>query len=92
MQSVVVYEPSNTVGIDFTVTSSKTRRRNTCIPLVIDYFTKCMELFTFVNTKAKTIAQVFIDEVICRFDFPVRMISDNGFQLLSSFLPAYVKH
>ncbi|CAF4620168.1 unnamed protein product, partial [Rotaria magnacalcarata] len=34
--------------------------------------------------KATTIAQIFLDEVLCRFGFPVRVISDNGVQFLSN--------
>ena len=35
------------------------------------------------SVKASIIAQLFLDEVICRFGFPVRVISDNGVQFLS---------
>jgi hypothetical protein len=84
MKPIVVLEPWNTVGIDLTGPLPKTRRGNIYILVVIDYFTKWVELFPLPNTKAKTIAQIFRDEVICRFGFPVRIISDNGVQFLSS--------
>ncbi|CAF3358581.1 unnamed protein product [Rotaria socialis] len=84
MRPIVVNEPWNTVGIDLTGPLPKTRRGNSFILVVIDYFTKWIELFPLANTKAKTIAQVFVDEVLCRFGFPVRVISDNGVQFLSN--------
>ncbi|CAF4354949.1 unnamed protein product [Rotaria sp. Silwood2] len=84
MKPIVIHEPWNTVGIDLTGPLPKTRRGNSYILVVIDYFTKWVELFPLANTKAKTIAQLFLDEVICRFGFPVRIISDNGVQFLSS--------
>lgn len=84
MKPTLVYEPWNTVGIDLTGPLPKTRRGNLYILVVIDYFTKWIELFPLPNTQAKTIAQIFLDEVICRFGFPVRLISDNGVQFLST--------
>jgi transposase InsO family protein len=84
MQPIVVHQPWNTVGIDLTGPLPKTRHGNTYILVVIDYFTKWVELFALADIKAKTIAQVFIDEVVCRFGFPVRIISDNGVQFVSS--------
>ena len=88
MKAIVVREPWNTVGIDLTGPLPKTRRGNVYILVVIDYFTKWVELFPLPNTKSKTIAQLFLDEVICRFGFPVRLISDNGVQFLSSIFTA----
>jgi transposase InsO family protein len=84
MKPILVHEPWNTVGIDLTGPLPKTRQGNLYILVVIDYFTKWVELFPLPNTKAKTIAQLFLDEVICRFGFPVRLISDNGVQFVSS--------
>ncbi|CAM4912454.1 unnamed protein product [Rotaria socialis] len=84
MRPIVESEPWNTIGIDLTGPLPKTRRGNTYILVVIDYFTKWVELFALANTKAKTIAQLFVDEVLCRFGFPVRVISDNGVQFISN--------
>ena len=83
MQPIVVHESCNTVGVDLTGPLPKTRHGNTYIRFVIDYFTKWDELFALANIKGKTIAQVFIDEVVCRFGFPARIISDNGVQFVS---------
>ncbi|CAM4857102.1 unnamed protein product, partial [Rotaria socialis] len=83
MKPVIVSEPWHTVGIDITGPFTKTRRGNSFILVVVDYFTKWVELFPLQSIKAATIAQVFLDEVICRFGFPIRVISDNGVQFLS---------
>lgn len=84
MHPIIVNEPWTTVGIDLTGPLPKTRRGNTFILVVVDYFTKWVELFPLANIKASTIARVFLDEVLCRFGFPVRIISDNGVQFLSN--------
>ena len=83
MKSIIVTEPWHTVGIDITGPLPKTRRGNRFILVVVDYFTKWVELFPLQCTKANIIAQLFLDEVICRFGFPIRVISDNGVQFLS---------
>ncbi|CAF4396540.1 unnamed protein product [Rotaria sp. Silwood2] len=83
MKPVIVSEPWHTVGIDITGPLPKTRRGNRFILVVVDYFTKWIELFPLQSIKANTIAQLFLDEVICRFGFPIRVISDNGVQFLS---------
>ncbi|CAF1556284.1 unnamed protein product, partial [Adineta steineri] len=84
MKPIIVSEPWYTVGIDITGPFTKTRRGNRFILVVVDYFTKWVELFPLQSTKATTIAQIFLDEVLCRFGFPVRVISDNGVQFLSN--------
>ena len=70
-------------GIDITGPFVKTRRGNRFILVVVDYFTKWVELFPLPSIKATVIAQTFLDEVIGRFGFSIRVISDNGVQFLS---------
>ncbi|CAF0924945.1 unnamed protein product, partial [Didymodactylos carnosus] len=83
MQSHVVQSPWNTIGIDLTGPLPKTRGGNMYILVVIDYFTKWVELFPLGCAKAKTIAQVLHDEVICRHGVPVKIVSDNGAQFVA---------
>jgi hypothetical protein len=83
MKPIIVSEPWHTVGLDITGPLPKTRRGNRFILVVVDYFTKWVELFPLQSTKAITIAQLFLDEVICRFGFPIRVITDNGVQFIS---------
>ncbi|CAF4615334.1 unnamed protein product, partial [Rotaria sp. Silwood2] len=61
MKSVIVSEPWHTVGIDITDPLPKTRRGNRFILVVVDYFTKWIELFPLQSIKANTIAQLFLD-------------------------------
>ena len=84
MHPIVVNESWNTVGIDLTGPLPKTRRGNTFILVLIDYFTKWAELFPLADTKVKITAKIFVDEVLCRFGFPVRVISDNGVHFVSN--------
>ncbi|CAF1205235.1 unnamed protein product [Adineta steineri] len=56
MKPIIVSEPWYTVGIDITGPLPKTRRGNRFILVVVDYFTKWVELFLLQSTKATTIA------------------------------------
>ncbi|CAF1356211.1 unnamed protein product [Didymodactylos carnosus] len=83
MISNVVHEPWYTIGIDITGPLPRIKRGNEYILVVVDYFTKWVELFPLQNTRSISIAQTLHDEVICRFGCPVRIISDNGSQFVS---------
>ena len=83
MKPIIVSEPWHTVGIDITGPFVKTRRGNRFILVVVDYFTKWVEFFPLPSIKATVISQTFLDEVICRFVFPIHVISDNGVQFFS---------
>ena len=83
MYPSVVNEPWHTVSIDIVGPLPKTRADDKFILVVVDYFTKWIELFPLANTQAQLIAQLFLYKVIRRFGFPVRIISDNGVQFLS---------
>ncbi|CAF1183413.1 unnamed protein product [Didymodactylos carnosus] len=83
MISNVVHEPWYTIGIDITGPLPRTKRGNEYILVVVDYFTKWVELFPSPNTRSISIAQILHDEVIRRFGCPVKIISDNGSQFVS---------
>ncbi|CAF4573871.1 unnamed protein product [Didymodactylos carnosus] len=55
MQSHVVQSPWNTIGIDLTDPLPKTPQGNAYILVVIDYFTKWVELFPLRGIKSKKI-------------------------------------
>ncbi|CAF1497206.1 unnamed protein product [Didymodactylos carnosus] len=83
MISNVVHEPWYTIGIDITGPLPSTKTGNTPILVVVDYFTKWVELFPLQNTRSTHIAQILLDEAICRFGCPVKIFSDNGSQFIS---------
>ncbi|CAF5188296.1 unnamed protein product, partial [Rotaria sp. Silwood1] len=61
MKPIIVSEPWHTVGIDITGPLPKTRRGNRFILVVVDYFTKWVELFPLQSIKSTIIAQLFLD-------------------------------
>jgi len=46
--------------------------------VVVDCFTKCVEAFPLRNLRAKTIARIFVNEVISRHGVPLKLHTNQG--------------
>ena len=49
--------------------------------VVIDYFTKWVEAASYASVMKSMVARFIKKEIICRYGFLERIISDNGFNL-----------
>ena len=49
----------------------------------VDYLTKWPEVFAMKDQTALTIAQLFVEEIICRHGVPCQLLSDRGATFLS---------
>ncbi len=65
-----------------------TPRQKRFLLVIVDYFTRWVELFALRQTTATHIANVLIDEVICRYGIPLHILSDNGPQFISHLFNA----
>jgi len=48
------------------------------ILVAIDYFTKWVEMTSYFMLKAKHVARLIKNNIICRYGVPQEIISDNG--------------
>jgi hypothetical protein len=83
MQLHTVTQPWHTIGIDIMGPFPPTPRQKRFLLLIVDYFTRWVELFALRQTTATHFANVLIDEVICRYGVPLHILSDNGPQFIS---------
>ena len=83
MQLHMVNEPWNTVGIDLMGPLPITQRQKQFLLVVVDYFTRWVEIFPLRTTTADVIANVIINEVFCRYGMPSFILSDNGPQFVA---------
>ena len=83
MQLYSVTQPWHTTGIDIMGPFPPTPRQKKFLLVVVDYFTRWIEPFALRNTTATDIANVLINEVICRYGTPSYILSDNGPQFVS---------
>ena len=56
------------------------------ILLVVDHFTGYLVTVPLIKADGVGIVRAFVDEVICKFGMPLRILSDRGGQFLSKFM------
>jgi hypothetical protein len=83
MQLHTVSQPWHTIGIDIMGPFPPTFRQKRFLLVIVDYFTRWVELFALRQTTATQIANIIIDEIICRYGAPKYILSDNGPQFIS---------
>lgn len=59
---------------------------NRFIVVFSDYLTRYPEAFAVADTKATTIAKLFVEEIVSRHGVPVKLLSDRGKNFLSSLV------
>ena len=84
MQLHSVTQPWHTIGIDIMGPFPPTFQQKKYLLVVVDYFTRWVEMFALRRTTATDVANVLINEVICRYGIPVYILSDNGPQFISN--------
>ena len=83
MQIHEVLEPWYTIGIDIMGSFPTTSRQKRFLLVIVDYFTRWIELFPMRMTTSIDIVQILINEVFSRYGFPKYILSDNGPQFVS---------
>ncbi|CAF1350909.1 unnamed protein product [Rotaria sp. Silwood1] len=83
LQMHIVREPWHTIGVDIMGPFSITQRQKQYLLVVVDYFTRWVELFPLKTTTSSDIANILVNEIICRWGCPTYILSDNGPQFIS---------
>ncbi|CAF2983729.1 unnamed protein product [Rotaria sp. Silwood2] len=78
-----VNEPWHTIGIDIMGPFPKTARQKRFLLVIVDYFTRWIEVFPLRTITSIDIAQILINEVFTRYGMPTFILSDNGPQFVS---------
>lgn len=78
MKSFTVGEPLQRMAIDVMGPLHETTRGNKYITVVMDYFTKWVELIATSDHTAPTLAQALVDRVFTKVGIPVYLHSDKG--------------
>jgi hypothetical protein len=79
-------KPFEMVGVDILGPITTTYSGNKYILVFTDYLTRWPEAFAIKNIEAKTVAKVFVKEIIARHSAPSHLLSDRGTQFLSSIM------
>jgi hypothetical protein len=88
--AIEAYEPFEEVSLDSMVNLPIDARGNRHILVVIDNFTKFVELFPVKDLSAETAAECLL-QVCCRYGFISFLRSDNGGQFVADVFAQLVK-
>lgn len=83
MQLHIINEPWHTIGMDIMGPFPTTAKQKRFLLVVVDYFTRWVELFPMNSTTSTSIANILTNEVFARYGFPKYILSDNGPQFVS---------
>ena len=83
MQLHLINEPWHTIGMDIMGPFPTTATQKRFLLVVVDYFTRWIELFPMNSTTSMSIANILTNEVFSRYGFPKYILSDNGPQFVS---------
>ncbi|MGH0124195.1 UNVERIFIED_CONTAM: hypothetical protein FKN15_054118 [Acipenser sinensis] len=91
LQSITVTRPWEMVGVDLMGPLPNSSNNNTQLLVVVDYYTRWVELFPLRQAKAVTIANCLRKDIFTRWGTPAYLLSDRGPQFVSEVLTALCK-
>ncbi|KAF0738526.1 hypothetical protein Ae201684P_019574 [Aphanomyces euteiches] len=83
--------PFNFLVVDALGPFPITPRNNRYVLIFIDYFTRWPEAFAVPDLKTSTFTRVLVDEVLCRYGVPERLLSDRGTNFVSELAHSIYK-
>ncbi|CAF4629491.1 unnamed protein product [Rotaria socialis] len=83
IQLHTISQPWRTIGINIMGLFPTTSRQKRFLLVIVDYFTRWVELFALRQATATHIANILFNEIICRYGVPLYILSDNGPQFIS---------
>lgn len=91
LQSVPVSEPGYMMGIDLMGPFPRSSKQNEYLLVIVDYFSKWVEMFPMRVAKAPNIAKILIEEIFTRWGTPTYLVSDRGKQFTSNLITTICK-
>uniref|UniRef100_A0A8C4S3F8 Integrase catalytic domain-containing protein n=1 Tax=Erpetoichthys calabaricus TaxID=27687 RepID=A0A8C4S3F8_ERPCA len=86
LQSTITSEPGEMLGVDLMGPLPSSKAQKTVLMVVVDYFSKWVELFALQDAKVPKICSTLKDEIFTRWGVPKYIVSDRGPQFTSSML------
>ena len=91
MQLHEVLEAWHTIGIDIMGPFPVTARQKRFLLVIVDYFTRWIEVFPMNVTTSTAVAEVLMDQVFARYGLPRYILSDNGPQFVSNLFNEFCR-
>ena len=84
MSTPIPNYPFERIGVDAVGPLPETLSGNKYIIVFTDSFTRWTEAFAVPEQKEETVAQLLVEEIVCRFGAPKYLVSDRGANFLSN--------
>lgn len=91
LQSVPLVEPGYMLGMDIMGPFPRSTRQNEYLLVIVDYFSKWVEVFPMRAAKSATIVRILREEIFTRWGTPAFIVSDRGTQFTSNILDQVCK-
>ena len=75
LQSTTVEEAGVMIGLDFMGPFPRSKKGHVYLLVIVDYFTKWVELFPLKDSKTHKVCQLLKDEIFTRWGVPKYMVS-----------------
>ena len=85
-------QPFDLVGMDFLGPLTTTTNGNKYIIVFTDYLSRWVEAFATRDMTAVTVSRILINEIICRYGAPIRLLSDQGTNFMSKLVAEVCKY
>src|SRR5699024_6068371 len=85
-------QPWDTIAMDFAGPLPTSTRGNRFVLVIVDQFTKWVELIPTADQLAGTVVQGVYERIICHHGCPVRLLSDNGPQFRSAIVESLCQY
>ncbi len=79
------------LGMDIMGPFPRSTRQNEYLLVIVDYFSKWVEVFPMRAAKSATIVRILIEEIFTRWGTPAFIVSDRGAQFTSNLLDQVCK-
>ena len=89
--TIKVNQPFERVGIDIVGLLPKISRNNQYIIVTVDYLIKWPEARAILDATARLVASFLYKDIICRYDYPKELVSDNGSAFISQVTEAILE-
>ena len=86
LQTSEVKAPGEMIGVDFMGPFPLSKARNTVLMVVVDYYSKWVELFALRDAKTPKVCQILKNDIFTRWGVPAYLVSDRGPQFTSQLL------
>jgi hypothetical protein len=79
------------LGMDLIGPFKRTEQKSKYILVIMDHMTKWVEAFAIPSKKSGVIAKILVEEIMCHYGAPVKLLSDHGKEFLNRLTASIVE-